>query len=160
MAPRKPSIQYRINSNSPFWHMSFTHIEQSVGAVNRDVWCIKFPSSFLNTVFASFSVASSPRSFLLTSATGQIGVHTALLSMPQNRTDMWLSTFEIRAAPSSFALSKKSRYHNLFCVWAEALSGMIFVAVKSISCIVPTQPQIAKPGVLGNLTILLIPTYR
>lgn len=103
-----------LTLTAPFGTCRSHTSNKSVGAVNRDVWCTKFPSSFLNTVFTSVSVASSPPSFLLTSATGQIGVHTALLSMAQ--TEQIFDSQRSRSASRSFALSQKSRRHNLSCV--------------------------------------------
>ena len=115
MAPRKPSIRYRMNSNGPFWHKSFTHIKQSVGAVSRKVWCTKFPSSFLNTVFTSVSVASSPR-FFLTSATDQIGVHTALKYGTKLNRSVTLNFRDLRCAAQRRSFTEIGPPQPFLCV--------------------------------------------
>ena len=152
MAPRKSS-RYSMSSNTSERHKSFTHIEHRVGTVG---WKVSF---------TSVSTSSRPRSYLFSSLTGGIykGIHTAPI-MAQNLSDMWRSTFEISEAQLNW-LRQKSHCHNLVprpvrairgdvtseiaeddwergwhchnrsCVWSDALSAVILVAVQKLSCL-------------------------
>ena len=138
MAPGKPSI----NSNGPFWHKSFTHIKQSVGAVSRKVWCTNVPSSFLNTVITSVSVASSPRSFSLTSATGQIDVHTALKYGTKPNRYVTLNFRELRCATQLRSFTEITPPQPFLCVsrspfWYDFRGGakyILYSANTALDC--------------------------
>ena len=76
VAQRK-AIRYSMNSNDPWLHKSFTHIEHRAGRAWPRGFGALINSSPHFWIFTSVSVYSSPRSYLFTSAMGRIGVHFA-----------------------------------------------------------------------------------
>ena len=73
VTPQK-AIQYSVNNNGPGPHKSFKSINQSIN--QREFGALN--SSPLSGLFTSVSVGSSSPFYRFTSATGRIGVYTAL----------------------------------------------------------------------------------
>ena len=69
------TIPVSMNSKGPGRHKSFTHFEHRAGKVGWERFGA-LNSSPHPRIFTSLSDGSSPRSYLFTSATGRIGVHT------------------------------------------------------------------------------------
>ena len=91
--------------------------------------------------FTSVIVGSSPLSHLFTSATVRtVPLHTIFKCDTQPI--RYVTLHMARSAWGSFASLQKSRQnHRSYAMWTvDALSGMIFVPVQKLSCIVWTWP--------------------
>ena len=86
------------------------------------VWCTKFQSSLLDIYFRLSGF--QPSILLIYFFDGP--------NRCSHCTKIWQKTYS-RSARRRFAPSQKSRRHNSFYVWTEALSGMIFVAAQTPS---------------------------
>ena len=100
------------------------------------VWCPKFQSSLLNIYFRLSGF--QPSLLLIYFRDGP--------NSCSHCTEVWHKTYPIydtplpRSAWRRFAPSQKSHRHNRSSVWTEALSGMIFLAAKTLSGTVWTYP--------------------
>ena len=101
------------------------------------LWCTQFQSSLLNIYFRPSGFQSS-----LLLIHFRYGLNTCSYC-----TKEWHRTYPICDSPlswsvrRSFATSQKSRCHNRSCVWKDALSDVIFVAVQKLSAVVWTQAK-------------------
>ena len=121
--PRK-ATWYSMSSNDP-WRRKVVRTRRTS---RRRGWPIGFgalSSSPYSLLFTSASQGSRPRSYLFTSVTGRIGVHTA---PKYGAKPIQYVTLDFRDWHGTSSLRHRNRTAT-----AEPISGMVFVAEQKLS---------------------------
>ena len=124
--PTLKAIRYSVNSNCPgLEQVVHTHhlcwLAERFGALNSN------PHSW---IFTSVSVGSSPRSYLLTSATVRVPVD---ITSKYGTEPIRYEALHFRDRRGAASLCYRNRAEITVLEWKEALNGIIFVSAQELS---------------------------